>query len=238
MIEAMIDGYVRALTPTRDDDPDEPNVVKSVRKEAAGRHWRHLIHERIADEETHIPLGKRFWPLSDKERAAIEALFADKAVRRPALKLANVGSEGELRVVDAAYWRKGCSSLGRLRYAVLLGVRDGDSKDERLALVDIKEAVPSVAPAYAKAEMPEDPAARVVAGARALSPNLGDRMIAAHLLGKPVVLRELAPQDLKIEVEQFSRKEAVAAAGYLAYVVGIGHGRQLGVRARQRWASP
>jgi uncharacterized protein (DUF2252 family) len=49
--------------------------------------------------------------------------------------------------------------------------------------------------------MPDDPAERVVAGARALAPNLGERMISAHLLSKPIVMRELAPQDLKVEVE-------------------------------------
>jgi uncharacterized protein (DUF2252 family) len=27
-----------------------------------------------------------------------------------------------VEVLDAAYWMKGCSSLGRLRFAVLLGV--------------------------------------------------------------------------------------------------------------------
>ncbi|WBO21566.1 DUF2252 family protein [Sphingomonas abietis] len=86
-----------------------------------------------------------------------------------------------------------------------------------------------------KTVMPEDPAERVVAGACALSPNLGERMIAAKLLGRPVVLRELAPQDLKIEVDQFSRKEAIEAATYLAYVVGIAHARQLTPDQRLTW---
>jgi len=92
-----------------------------------------------------------------------------------------------------------------------------------------------VAPAVPGTAMPADPAERVVAGARALSPNLGDRMIPAHLLGKPVVLRELAPQDLKIEVAQFSRRQAVAAASYLAYIVGLAHARQLTDDARREW---
>uniref|UniRef100_UPI0013D0E62B DUF2252 family protein n=1 Tax=Proteus mirabilis TaxID=584 RepID=UPI0013D0E62B len=62
----------------------------------------------------------------------------------------------------------------------------------RLALVDLKEAVEPAAPATPGAEMPADPAERVVAGARALSPNLGERMLPVSLLGKPVVMRELA----------------------------------------------
>ena len=235
MVEAMIDGYARALTPETTDDVMEPGVVRSVRKEAAGRRWRHLAKERIEDVQPEIPLGKRFWSLSQTERSAIEELFEDAEIRARALELANLSAKGRIRVVDAAYWRKGCSSLGNLRYAVLLGVADKGVGQEHLALVDIKEAVRSIAPARRGADMPRDAAERVVAGAKALSPNLGDRMIAARLMSKPVVLRELTPHDLKIEVEQFSRKEAIKAAGYLAFVVGVGHARQLTDEQRRLW---
>ena len=111
----------------------------------------------------------------------------------------------------------------------------GGGKRRKLALVDLKEAVPSAAPSAPGADMPADAGERVVAGAQALSPNLGDRMIAAEVTGRPVVLRELAPQDLKLEVDQFSRAEAVQAARYLAYVVGRAHARQLDDEARQAW---
>jgi uncharacterized protein (DUF2252 family) len=235
MIEAMIDGYARALTPVTEDDPSEPDVVRAVRHEAAGRKWRHLARERIDGIEPNIPLGKRFWKLSKDERQAIDALFDKPDVRAKTMDLAGLGHKGRIRVVDAAYWRKGCSSLGKLRYAVLLGVTQKGEDTEYLALVDIKEAVRSVAPADPAARMPKGPAERVVAGAKALAPNLGERMIAARLLGKPVVLRELAPQDLKIEVDQFSRKQAIRSAGYLAYVVGAAHARQLGDDQREAW---
>ncbi|WP_240047621.1 DUF2252 family protein [Sphingomonas panacisoli] len=237
MVEAMIDGYQRALSPKTINDPLEPEVVKSVRRTAVGRRWKHLARERIGtDNDPRIPIGKRFWALTAKERGCIDQLFDEPTVRDQALVLAGLGAKGRLRVVDAAYWRKGCSSLGRLRYAVLLGVAKNKSSPEYLALVDIKEAVASVAPADPAAHMPRDAAERVIAGARALSPNLGDRMIAASLFGKPVVLRELAPQDLKIEVDQFSRSEAVAAAGYLAFVVGVAHARQLTDDERLGWS--
>ncbi len=235
MMEAMIDGYGRALTPTVDDDPREPDVVRSVRREAIGRRWRHLAKDRLEDIEPKIPHNKRFWKLARAEKDAIVALFADDSVRARSMELAGRAGDDCLRVIDAAYWRKGCSSLGRLRFAVLIGISDGKAKHERLALVDIKEAVPSVVPRAPKVKMPRDPAERVLAGAKALSPNLGHRMIAAHLLGKPVVLRELAPQDLKIEVDQFSRKEAIAAASYLSFVVGKAHARQLSDSARLAW---
>ncbi len=60
-------------------------------------------------------------------------------------------------------------------------------------------------------------------------------MIAARLLGKPILLRELAPQDLKIEVDQFSRKQAVTAASYLSFVVGQAHARQMSDSVRLAW---
>lgn len=235
MIEAMIDGYSRALTPTVDDDPREPDVVRSVRREAISRRWRHLARDRLEDVEPTIPHNKRFWKLAGAEKDAIVALFAEEKVRTRSLELAGLAGDGRLRVIDAAYWRKGCSSLGRLRFAVLICVSDGKAKNDRLALVDIKEAVTSVVPIKNKAATQWDPAERVLAGAKALSPNLGDRMIAAQLLDKPVVLRELAPQDLKIEVDQFGRKEAIAAASYLSFVVGEAHARQLSDNARLAW---
>ena len=139
----------------------------------------------------------------------------------------------EATLVDAAYWMKGCSSLGTQRFAALVELRRDEHVD--YALVDLKEAVPAAAPAAPDALMPPDHAERVVAGARALSPNLGERMLATRVLGRPMVARELAPQDLKIEVDQFTRSEAVAAARYLAYVVGHAHARQMAKVERNAW---
>ena len=85
--------------------------------------------------------------------------------------------------------------------------------------------------------MPKNNAIRVVTGARALSPNLGERMIAAKLLGKAVVIRELMPQDLKIEINRLSREEAMRLARYLAGVVGRSHGRQMEPGQRRAWRS-
>src|SRR5450755_3813753 len=85
--------------------------------------------------------------------------------------------------------------------------------------------------------MPRDNAIRVVTGARALSPNLGERTVAAKLLGKPVVVRELMPQDLKIEINGLTREEAMRLAHYLAGVVGRSHGRQMEPGQRRAWRS-
>ena len=130
---------------------------------------------------------------------------------------------------------KGCSSLGRLRYVSLLRVSKG--KDSSLCLVDVKEGVTAAAPRASKVQMPRDNAVRVVTGAKALSPSLGQRMIAARLLDMSVVVRELMPQDLKIEINQLTRQEAMSLARYLAGVVGRAHGRQMKSSVRRSWLS-
>ena len=128
---------------------------------------------------------------------------------------------------------KGCSSLGRLRYAALMRV--GQGKRASLCLVDVKEGVTAAAPRAVKVEMPRDNASRVVTGAKALSPNLGKRMMAARLLDKSIIIRELMPQDLKIEINRLSRLEAMELARYLASIVGRAHGRQMDSGQRRAW---
>ena len=235
MIEEVVNGYSLALRdPGPDDSVPEPGVVSSVRREAVGRKWKHLANERIDDVTPTIPLGRKFWALTEEERGSIAALFETEEVRRLMLVLDARADDTELKVVDAAYWMKGCSSLGKLRFAVLVELKGGGRKTG-YAMVDLKEAVEAAAPVAPGARMPADHGERVVTGARALSPNLGERMLAAHLLARPLVVRELMPQDLKLEIGQFSRQEAVEAARYLAYVVGRAHARQMDGDTRSQW---
>jgi len=82
--------------------------------------------------------------------------------------------------------------------------------------------------------MPRDYAKRVVEGARKLSPFLGRRMLPGHFLGTSAVLRELLPQDLKLEMDQLTREEAIGAARFLASVVGEAHAQQMDGDAAKR----
>ena len=234
MVEEMVDGYALALSdPEEEHVAPEPDAVRSVRRQAIGRKWKHLADERLDGVTPTIPLSKKFWALTDDERTGLDELFAADAVRRALAALNGREDDDPVTLLDAAYWMKGCSSLGTLRFAAL--VRVGKPKSGQLALVDLKEAVTAIAPPAKDADMPADNAERVVTGARALSPNLGERMLPARLLGKSVVLRELMPQDLKLEVDQFSSAQALKAAKYLAYVVGRGHARQMDREVVREW---
>ncbi len=148
-------------------------------------------------------------------------------VRRLVTSLKDRKSSDKIELLDAAYWIKGCSSLGRLRYAVLVGVGKKRNAENGVCFLDLKEATKAAAPRAVEPAMPHDYATRVVTGARALSPNLGDRMVAAKLDGVSVVVRELMPQDLKLEVDSLTPDQAVQVARYLSGVVGHAHARQI-----------
>ncbi len=238
MLERVIEGYEEAFAPdklgeTQDATEDMPKTVRRVMKEAAGRSWKHLADERIEGVEPVIPLGRRFWPLTAEERTAAKGLFDQPALRKLVTSLRGREDDAEVRLLDAAYWRKGCSSLGLFRMAALVAV--GSGKAERHCLMDVKEAVKAAAPRSPTAEMPRDQAVRVVAGASSLSPFLGGRMVAARILDKSVFVRELLPQDLKLELENLTRDEAVEVAQFLAHVVGRGHARQMDAASRSGW---
>jgi uncharacterized protein (DUF2252 family) len=236
MLEQMMEGYEAALA-NPDANPrksDAPVSVQRVLKRALKRRWRHLAEERIKDVRPAIPMGKRFWPVTAAERKEIQRIFKLPQVRDLIMSLKDRDKDDEVEVLDAAFWMKGCSSLGRLRFAVLLGIGK-KKKNSGFCLVDIKESVPAAAPHSAKAPMPRDYAKRVVEGARKLSPFLGQRMLAGHFSGTPAVLRELLPQDLKLEMDQLTREEAIGAARFLASVVGEAHARQMGKDERGGW---
>ena len=238
LIERMVGGYEEVFAPeagdaAQDAPGDMPKIVRSLMREAAGRSWKHLADERIEGVEPAIPLGKRFWPLAPEERQAIQTLFAQEDARKLVTALRQRDDDAELRVLDAAYWRKGCSSLGGMRFAVLVAVDTG--KRERHCLIDVKQAVDAAAPHSQTSAMPDDNAERVVTGARHLSPYLGGRMLAERILRKSVFIRELLPQDMKLEIERVTQAEAIEMAGFLARVVGRAHARQLDAGDRRIW---
>ena len=60
-------------------------------------------------------------------------------------------------------------------------------------------------------------------------------MLAERLLERPVFMRELLPQDLKIELDKLNHREAMESAHFLATVVGKAHARQMDAETRHAW---
>jgi uncharacterized protein (DUF2252 family) len=122
MIEQLTEGYEEALAERETNVGKKPECVQVVMRRAVKRTWAELAKERIDDTTPTIPLGKSFWPLTPDERRGIDLLFATEEAGRLVTSLHCRKDDAAIEVLDAAYWVKGCSSLGRLRFAVLLGI--------------------------------------------------------------------------------------------------------------------
>ena len=234
MIEEMIEGYLARLNgASAHITPEDIEPIRTVMQEANTRRWKHLAEERIEDVTPVIPLGRKYWALTEEEHAELNVFVQDEKLLKLVQSMGGKQDE-EVNLLDAAYWMKGCSSLGRLRYALLVSV--GKKKHRDYHLLDIKEATAAAAPRSPRATEYENHADRVVAGACALSPFLGGRMISAMLKNKPVIVRELRPQDMKFELEHLTQEQAIQTARLMAGVVGRAHGRQMKPAQKQAWS--
>jgi uncharacterized protein (DUF2252 family) len=108
-------------------------------------------------------------------------------------------------------------------------------KEKSVCLLDIKEAATAAAPRTADVNIPRNNGDRIVEGAKHLSPSLGERVLATTIMGKSVVVRELLPQDLKLNVGHLTEQQAVVGARFLAGVIGHAHAAQLDAKGRREW---
>src|SRR5262249_45794429 len=99
--------------PPAETDPRDPRPRGSPQVAATGRR---------ADRERKAHDPAREAILDAHENGAKSPQRAAEKRRRRALITALKGrhDDDKIEVLDAAYWMKGCSSLGRLRYAVLV----------------------------------------------------------------------------------------------------------------------
>jgi uncharacterized protein (DUF2252 family) len=240
MTEHLVEGYERAFEGevASEDLGDLPEPIRFVMKRAARRTWKQLSRDRLGGATGKLPLGKQFWPLTEAEREAVVAAVDGEQAHRLVTVLEARDDDSEVRLLDAAYWVKGCSSLGLWRVAALVEIIDRKKKGaERRtqSLLDFKEATTTWAPASERAKLPQHEGERVVAGAKKLAPALGERMGSSTMLGHPVFIRELLPQDLKVELDELDSDEGKRVAFYLGMVVGRAHARQLDQAQRSAW---
>jgi uncharacterized protein (DUF2252 family) len=104
MLEQMIDGYEQAFE--KDFQGEEkidacPKSVRFVMQRAARRSWRQLAKERIENIKPYIPLGKRFWPITENERNAIDGLIQNEAMHRLVTLLRSRDDNARVDLLDA-----------------------------------------------------------------------------------------------------------------------------------------
>ena len=234
LLEQLVTGYLEGMARRPSTStPSESAAVALVVREARRRRFRHLHRERLG-KDRRLRLGKSFWPLTEAERTDVAAFLDREMVRALVTSPEARDDDAKVAVVDATFWVKGCSSLGLWRCAAVVEVL-GAKGASAISLLDIKQAVSPLAPVLEGADLPSHQGERVVTGAQALAPALGARMISGTIGGRAVFVRELLPQDLKLEVEMLNEREACATARALARLLGSSHARQLTPADRASW---
>ncbi|MGZ3450864.1 MAG: DUF2252 family protein [Polyangiales bacterium] len=243
-IAGALDGYCLALHRRSPSTPvaldEAPPRLRKLLRDTGHETRSALLDHRVPRDSKGIrrfDYGPRYFPLSLEEKKAASQLVARPEVRTLIASMTDEAPDTPIEIVDSAFRVAGTGSLGGFRVAVLVhvGKRKRELDDEKLRLIDLKQARPSHATRRGKVTPPDD-AERVVRGARALVPALGERMLAASLLGKRVVVRELMPQEHKVSLEGLDPGEGREIARYLGEVLGRAHGRQLDAEAAEEWA--
>src|ERR1700688_3853171 len=68
IMEQVIEGYRAALREDADAIDDAPKSIQLVMKKSVARSWKHLANERLENQKPTIPLGSKFWALSNSEK--------------------------------------------------------------------------------------------------------------------------------------------------------------------------
>ena len=127
----------------------------------------------------------------------VEAALGEYDEHLKQLKVDRPGKDWEL--VDVAYRFKGIGSLGRFRFAVLLG-----NGEDRM-LLELKEAHPSAIEVARDREVPAGQRARAqTASIRRMQGDPWPRVAGAHLGKFPVLVREIEPEEEKLGAARFA----------------------------------
>jgi uncharacterized protein (DUF2252 family) len=152
---------------------------------------------------------RRFGEESDPPRFAhpaepwpklVEAALDDYFEHLKQLKADMTGKDWDL--LDVAYRFKGTGSLGRFRFAALLG------KGEERMILELKEADRSAIDVARNRSVPVVQRARVqTAAIRRMQGDPWPRAAGAHLGKFPVLVREIEPEEEKLGVARFAAEE-------------------------------
>jgi uncharacterized protein (DUF2252 family) len=134
MLEQMMEGYEKSFEPDFHEESDVPRPeidppclqagCSGVMEDLGGGAYQGYPPQAI---------------LADFKRrdARNRRSFENEEMRRLATMLRSRKDDARVKLLDAAYWIKGRSSLGRLRYAILLRVGSNKGKDSDFRIMDI-----------------------------------------------------------------------------------------------------
>src|SRR5580704_11282154 len=84
ILEELMGGYEAGLGETSKSPKDRshrPKAIQLLLAQSVRRRWRNLAEERLETVRPAIPLSRRFWPLSSKERNSLMRMIKSDPVR-------------------------------------------------------------------------------------------------------------------------------------------------------------
>jgi uncharacterized protein (DUF2252 family) len=102
ILEELIAGYQTGLSGHSKDRSYRPKPIQDLLARSTRRRWRHLAEERLDNIKPTIPLGKRFWALTPKERNALSEMFTSDSVRPALTVIRGRDKDDPIKLLDAA----------------------------------------------------------------------------------------------------------------------------------------
>jgi uncharacterized protein (DUF2252 family) len=106
ILEELMAGYEAALAEASKSPTDRshrPKAIQLLLAQSVRRRWRNLAAERLETVRPAIPLSRRFWPLSSKERNALLRMIKSHPVRELVVSLNSRDARDSVELLDAAY---------------------------------------------------------------------------------------------------------------------------------------
>jgi uncharacterized protein (DUF2252 family) len=216
MSRALVASYVGAAF-LGAGPPSAPPPVARLLAKVERRSVRDVLDRRtalVAGQRRFI-IGDRYLVLPKALEEPAREAFAAYVQASPAREL----PKDRCEIVDMAFRVAGTGSLGSLRVAVLTRGKGGA---EGSWLFDMKqEGEPAAVPLLGAPEL--EGAERVVAGACACLEAPPRMMGATRLLGSPLFVRRLAPQEDKLDLSRIATGELEGLSSYLGALLGRAH---------------
>ncbi|HEU4411066.1 MAG TPA: DUF2252 family protein [Polyangiaceae bacterium] len=230
LCDHLLENYEHALF-HEGARPAPPRPVAELQAKVARRSRKELLAARTEAHAGRLRFtrGERYLELAPSTLAhvaeAVERYFANlDEAERPAPK----GRE----IVDAAFRVAGTGSLGLLRVAVLLRLKEGGAP----LVFDLKEQRTPAASALAPPPKGLGPAERVVSAALHCLEHPPRRMAVTALAETPMLGRQLSPQEDKLALARIADADLEPLVGFLGALLGRAHRRGATHKPAHRWS--
>jgi uncharacterized protein (DUF2252 family) len=225
----LLASYAKHLA-TKAKLPPMPHVVHALVKQAQGRPRKALLDARttVHKGERRFVRGPRYQDLKPDVRKAVPEAFetyTNSLEDRP--------KKDHLEIIDAAFRVAGTGSLGCVRIAILVVGKGG--ADGQWVFDMKEEGTPSSSDVVKMPKM--NGAERVLAGLRACLDSPPKMAGTTRLLGLPMLVRRLTPQEDKLDLANIKDEELPALAAYLGALVGKAHRKGAVKRPTGAWTA-